>query len=59
MTRYITLKTASVPPVGLSGVAYSYGYARAALRRHASNGLSHAPVDLVDRLTDHFVRVLR
>jgi hypothetical protein len=31
----------------------------AALRRHASNGLSHAPVDLVDRLTDHFVRVLR
>jgi hypothetical protein len=31
----------------------------AALRRHASAGLSHAPVDLVDRLTDHFVRVLR
>jgi hypothetical protein len=31
----------------------------AALRRHASSGLSHAPVDLVDRLTDHFVRVLR
>lgn len=31
----------------------------AALRRHASNGLSHAPADLVDRLTDHFVRVLR
>jgi conflict system STAND superfamily ATPase len=31
----------------------------AALRRHATNGLSHAPVDLVDRLTDHFVRVLR
>jgi hypothetical protein len=31
----------------------------AALRRHASNGLSHAPTDLVDRLTDHFVRVLR
>jgi hypothetical protein len=31
----------------------------AALRRHASNGLAHAPVDLVERLTDHFVRVLR
>jgi hypothetical protein len=31
----------------------------AALRRHASSGLSHAPADLVDRLTDHFVRVLR
>jgi hypothetical protein len=31
----------------------------AALRRHASNGLTRAPVDLVDRLTDHFVRVQR
>jgi hypothetical protein len=31
----------------------------AALRRHADHGLAHAPVDLVDRLTDHFVRVLR
>jgi hypothetical protein len=31
----------------------------AALRRHAGHGLSRAPVDLVDRLTDHFVRVLR
>jgi hypothetical protein len=30
----------------------------AALRRHASSGLPRAPVDLVDRLTDHFVRVL-
>jgi hypothetical protein len=30
----------------------------AALRRHASDGLTHAPADLVDRLTDHFVRVL-
>jgi hypothetical protein len=29
-----------------------------ALRRHARHGLSKAPVDLVDRLTDHFVRVL-
>ena len=27
-------------------------------RRHAPEGLSHAPVDLLDRLTDHFVRVL-
>jgi hypothetical protein len=31
----------------------------AALRRHTSHGLAKAPVDLVDRLTDHFVRVLR
>jgi hypothetical protein len=31
----------------------------AALRRHTSQGLAKAPVDLVDRLTDHFVRVLR
>jgi hypothetical protein len=31
----------------------------AALRRHSSSGLPKAPVDLVDRLTDHFVRVLR
>jgi hypothetical protein len=29
-----------------------------ALRRHAGDGLTHAPADLVDRLTDHFVRVL-
>ena len=28
------------------------------LRRHSRNGLPKAPVDLVDRLTDHFVRVL-
>ncbi len=31
----------------------------AALRRHSSSGLANAPVDIVDRLTDHFVRVLR
>jgi hypothetical protein len=31
----------------------------AALRRHAGHALSRAPVDLVERLTDHFVRVLR
>jgi hypothetical protein len=30
----------------------------AALRRHAGGGLPRAPADLVDRLTDHFVRVL-
>ena len=30
-----------------------------ALRRHSSNGLPKAPADLVDRLTDHFLRVLR
>jgi hypothetical protein len=30
----------------------------AALRRHATDGLTRAPADLVDRLTDHFVRVL-
>jgi hypothetical protein len=30
-----------------------------ALRRHCSNGLPKAPADLVDRLTDHFLRVLR
>jgi hypothetical protein len=29
-----------------------------ALRRHASSGLPKAPVDLVDRLTDHFLKVL-
>ena len=29
-----------------------------ALRRHASGGLPKAPVDLVDRLTDHFLKVL-
>jgi len=28
-----------------------------ALRRHASSGLPKAPVDLVDRLADHFLRV--
>ncbi len=30
----------------------------AALRRHASSGLPKAPADLVDRLTDHFLRVM-
>jgi uncharacterized protein (DUF1778 family) len=30
----------------------------AALRRHHSGALTHSPVDLVDRLTDHFLRVL-
>ncbi len=30
-----------------------------ALRRHCSHGLPKAPADLVDRLTDHFLRVLR
>jgi hypothetical protein len=30
-----------------------------ALRRHSSNGLPKAPCELVDRLTDHFLRVLR
>jgi hypothetical protein len=30
----------------------------AALRRHASNGLPKAPADLVDRLADHFLRVI-
>jgi hypothetical protein len=29
-----------------------------ALRRHASSGLPKAPADLVDRLTDHFLKVL-
>jgi hypothetical protein len=29
----------------------------AALRRHATSGLPRAPVDLVDRLADHFLRV--
>jgi hypothetical protein len=29
------------------------------LRRHSSSGLPKAPADLVDRLTDHFLRVLR
>ena len=29
-----------------------------ALRRHHSGALSHSPVDLIDRLTDHFLRVL-
>jgi hypothetical protein len=30
----------------------------AALRRHASSGLPKAPADLVDRLADHFLRVM-
>jgi hypothetical protein len=30
----------------------------AALRRHTSSGLPKAPVDLVDRLADHFLRVI-
>ncbi len=30
----------------------------AALRRHASTGLPKAPVELVDRLSDHFLRVI-
>ena len=30
-----------------------------ALRRHCSSGLPKAPADLVDRLTDHFLRVLK
>jgi hypothetical protein len=30
----------------------------AALRRHASSGLPKAPVELVDRLSDHFLRVI-
>jgi hypothetical protein len=30
----------------------------AALRRHATSGLPKAPVDLVDRLADHFLRVI-
>jgi hypothetical protein len=29
-----------------------------ALRRHATGGLPKAPVDLVDRLTDHFLKVI-
>ena len=29
-----------------------------ALRRHAANGLPRAPVDLVERLRDHFLKVL-
>jgi hypothetical protein len=29
----------------------------AAVRRHHPQGLSHAPADIVDRLTDHFLRV--
>ena len=31
----------------------------AALRRHATSGLPKAPAELVDRLTDHFLRVTR
>jgi hypothetical protein len=31
----------------------------AALRRHHDGALSHPPGELVDRLTDHFVRVIR
>jgi hypothetical protein len=30
----------------------------AALRRHHDGALNRAPADLVDRLTDHFLRVL-
>jgi hypothetical protein len=30
----------------------------AALRRHHSGALSHSPADLVDRMSDHFLRVL-
>ena len=30
----------------------------AALRRHATSGLPKAPADLVDRLADHFLRVI-
>ena len=30
----------------------------AAMRRHADEGLPRAPAELIDRLTDHFVRVL-
>jgi hypothetical protein len=30
----------------------------AALRRHHPGALSHAPADLIDRLTDHFLRVV-
>ncbi|HEY3187891.1 MAG TPA: hypothetical protein VGJ70_10475 [Solirubrobacteraceae bacterium] len=30
----------------------------ASLRRHHDGGLAHAPVDLIDRLADHFLRVL-
>ena len=29
----------------------------AALRRHHDGSLSHQPAELVDRLTDHFLRV--
>jgi hypothetical protein len=29
-----------------------------ALRRHARTPLTKAPVDLVDRLSDHFLRVI-
>ena len=29
-----------------------------ALRRHHDGALSHPPAELVDRLTDHFLRVL-
>ena len=30
----------------------------ASLRRHHEGGLHHAPVDLIDRLADHFLRVI-
>jgi hypothetical protein len=30
----------------------------ASLRRHHGGGLGHAPVDLIDRLADHFLRVV-
>jgi hypothetical protein len=30
----------------------------AALRRHTSEGCTKAPADLVDRLADHFLRVI-
>ena len=30
----------------------------ASLRRHHDGGLHHAPVDLIDRLADHFLRVI-
>ena len=30
----------------------------ASLRRHHEGGLAHAPVELIDRLADHFLRVI-
>jgi hypothetical protein len=30
----------------------------AALRRHSTSGLAKAPAELVDRLADHFLRVI-